>query len=83
MTNKKDIVNNLEVSINILEKALKEREEELRSLLYVREVSSVEDLETKEDYSLGFDLQWQIEDLKEYIEDLKSIALKIGAFKNV
>lgn len=83
MTNKKDIVNNLEVSINILEKALKEREEELRSLLYVREVSSVEDLKTKEDYSLGFDLQWQIEDLKEYIEDLKSMALKIGAFKNV
>ena len=83
MTNKKDIVNNLEVSINILEKALKEREEELRSLLYVREVSSVEDLETKEDYSLGFDLQWQIEDLKEYIGDLKSMALKIGAFKNV
>ena len=83
MTNKKDLVSTLEVSISTLEKALQEREEELRSLLYVREVSSVEDLETKEDYSLGFDLQWQIEDLKEYIQDLKTMAVKIGAFKNV
>ena len=83
MTNKKDLISTLEASISTLEKALQEREEELRSLLYVREVSSVEDLETKEDYSLGFDLQWQIEDLKEYIQNLKTMAVKIGAFKNV
>ena len=83
MTNKRQLVEALEVSIKLLQEARKEREEELRSLLYVKEVDDVEELEKAEDYILGYDLVSQIDDLKDYVEDLTKMAVRIGAFKNV
>ena len=83
MTNKRQLVESLEVAIKLLQEATREREEELRSLLYVKEVDDVEDLEESKDYILGYDLVSQIEDLKDYVEDLTKMAVRIGAFKNV
>lgn len=83
MTNKRQLVESLEVAIKLLQEATREREEELRSLLYVKEVDDVEDLEESKDYILGYDLVSQIDDLKDYVEDLTKMAVRIGAFKNV
>lgn len=83
MTNKRQLVESLEVAIKLLQEATREREEELRSLLYVKEVDNLEDLEESKDYILGYDLASQIDDLKDYVEDLTKMAVRIGAFKNV
>ena len=56
---------------------------QLKAIAAILELDNVEDLEESKDYVLGYDLVSQIDDLKDYVEDLTKMAVRIGAFKNV
>lgn len=80
---KREILEALEKSIQVLEQAKKEREDEMRSLLYVCEVSHLEDIDDLEKYRLGAELDSQIDTLGDLLDELKYGAVKVGAFKLV
>ena len=80
---RKDILDTLEKTISTLEQAKREREEELRALLYVCEVSKLEEVEEVEKYRLGAELDNQIDILGDLLDELKYQAVKIGAFKPI
>lgn len=83
MVTRSEIIASLEATIKTLETALSEREMELRSLLFAKEVYSIEDLDDAESYGLGAEIESQLETLKELINDIKFQLKYICAFKNV
>ena len=83
MTSKEEIIQSLEGTISTLEQATKEREEELRSLLYVCGVSKIDDVDDVKLYLLGSELDNQIDNLKDLIDSIKFQLKYIATFKNV
>ena len=83
MTQKEEIIQSLEGTLTTLEKAIKEREEEFRSLLYVCGVSKIENIDDVKMYLLGSELDNQIDNLKDLIDSIKFQLKYIATFQNV
>lgn len=83
MIQKKEIIDTLETSLKLLEKALSEREEEQRALLYACKVTKLDDIDDSEMYKIGAELDSQIDSLRDLIDEIKWQLRYIGAFKNV
>ena len=83
MTQKKEILDSLEATLKVLEKALNEREQEQRALFYTCKVSKLDDIDDLELYRIGAELDNQIDTLKDLVDELKHQMRYIGAFKEV
>ena len=83
MTQKGEIFKTVDDSMKALSKALEEREEALRMLLYAQGVTKADDLDDIESYRLGAELESQIEVLNDLIKELKFQMKYIGIFKEV
>ena len=80
---KREIYSGVEKTICLLDQAIKEREEELRSLLYACHVSNIFDIDSLEQYKLGAEISNQIDTLKDLADELKYQIPKIGTFQEV
>lgn len=69
--------------IKLLDDSIKEREELQRALCNAYEVTDYEKIEPYNIWSIGFNLETQLEDLRELREDLQNKIKYIGAFKDV
>lgn len=83
MTTKEQIIKSLEGTITTINQAIKEREEELRSLLYVCGVSRIDNIDDVKMYLLGLELDNQIDNLKDLIDSIKFQLKYIATFQNV
>lgn len=83
MTQKREILDSLEATLKVLEKALNEREQEQRALFYACKVSRLDDVDDLEMYRIGAELDSQIDTLKDLIDEIKWQLKYIGAFKEV
>lgn len=81
MIQKKEIIDTLETSLKLLEKALSEREEEQRALLYACKVTKLDDIDDLKMYRIGAELDSQIDTLTDLIDELKWQLKYIGTFK--
>ena len=83
MIQKKEILENLEKTLLVLENALSERERALRGVLSACNVSKAEDIEERDLYMSAFELQDQIETLTDLVKDIKYSFKWIGSFEKV
>lgn len=83
MKQKDEILNQIRSTIEFLKSAKEEREKELDSLLYGCKVSRVEDIDDGKAFSLGLELENQIEELDDSIEDLERQCRYIFRFEEV
>lgn len=83
MKQKDEILKQIRTTIDFLKSAKEEREEALNNLLYGFKVSRVEDLEDGKAYSLGFELERQIEELNDCIESAERESRYIFRFDEV
>lgn len=83
MKQKDEILNQIRSTIDFLKSAKEERERELDNLLYGCEVSRVDDIDDGKAFSLGLELENQIEELDDAIDDLERQCRYIFRFKEV
>ena len=69
--------------IKLLDDSIKEREEAQRALCNAYSVEDYDKIEPYDIWHIGFDLESQIDDLRELREELQSKIKYIGAFKDV
>lgn len=83
MKGKDEILNQIRATIEFLKSAKEERKKELDDLLYGYTVARVEELDDAKAFSLGLELEYQIEELDNTIEDLERQSRYIFRFKEV
>ena len=83
MKQKDEILKQIRTTIDFLKSAKEEREEALNNLLYGFKVSRVDDLEDGKAFSLGLELEHQIEELDDVIDDLERESRYIFRFDEV
>lgn len=83
MTQKEEILTSLEASLKLLERALMEREQEQRELLYACKVSKIDDINDLKMFKIGAELDNQIDTIKDLIDELKHQLKYISVFKEV
>lgn len=83
MKGKDEILNQIKITINFLESAREERKKALDDLLYGYKVARVEELDDAKAFSLGLELEYQIEELDDAIDDLERQSRYIFRFKEI
>ena len=83
MAKKEEIFRAVNSLIILVDQSINEREEALRALCGSCSVSNYDDIQDHELWQIGFNLDNQLDDLKELKDDLQSKIKYIGAFKDV
>lgn len=83
MIQKETLIKSLDGIIALLDEALRQREQEMQTLLKSCDVDNIFDIDEIEIFKLASELDGQIDDLKDLIDELKHQMRYIGAFKNI